>query len=156
MNKLKYEHLYLKSFDTDNGVYSVSINSITGKSDTAIIFFKPTEYAYPEEMYGDIVGKIYYTPDNNKLMQNPTDDYIPIDVLEYAISIAKTHIYCKGDTSKIDEKIQWLELQISAHKQMIKLFGDNSLMIANLQSHIEIHQEEIQDLIREKNKVQYE
>lgn len=156
MSKLKYEHLYLKSFDTDDGVYSVSLNSITGQSDTVIIFFKPTEYGYPEEIYGDIVGKIYYTPDNNKLMQNPTDDYIPIDVLEYAISIAKTHIYCKGDTSKIDAKIQWLELQISAYEKMKEQVSMHSLMRDNLQSHIEIHQEEIQDLIREKNKVQYE
>lgn len=103
---------------------------------------------------GDMII-IYYTlpvntPDKNKLMLNPTDDYIPIDVLEYAISIAKTHIYCKGDSSKIDEKIEWLQCQISALESMKERVDDHSLMKANLESHIKIHQKEIQDLINEK------
>lgn len=84
-------NILVRFFDKSYGKYTVSLEHSESNS-TVIIQFSPSDEISNNELEGVMIGKIFKLSSETELGLHNNKNYIPLDVLEYAILIAKDNL----------------------------------------------------------------
>lgn len=132
--------MLLKKFEKKDITYTVKLESINGYNDTICIYGK-----YPDSVDEFLIGSIYILP-NGEIALKDTTDYINIDVLDYAIDVAR-HKFTNLD---ILLQIEWLASKVTALTNIKNKLTPDSLPYLRYDAQIKSYKEKMDKLIHEK------